>query len=127
MMNSKEKLKFMQILNNNPTYPVLVKTDDKLDLDNMVKLPAAMPAHELVVPTRWNQKILMKEKDEKVYLCIENIDKIEIEEQEKFVPLLKDKRAGNFKLPGNVQIVISAKDFANVAPLIKKFALYIES
>ena len=126
-MNAKEKIKFTQILKNNPTYSVLVKTDTKLELDNMIKLPVALPASELAVPTRWNQKVLMKENDEKVYLCIENIDKISIDEQEKFLPLIKDKRAGNFKLPANVQIVISAKDFAKVAPQIKKFALFIES
>jgi len=126
-MKANEKIKFTQILNNNPTYPVLIKTEGNLDLDNMVKLPTETPVSELIVPTRWNEKLLMKGTDKKIYLCIENIDKISAEEQEKFIPLIKDKRAGNFKLPNNVQIVISAKDFDKVAAQIKKFALFIES
>jgi len=126
-MKANEKIKFTQILNNNPTYPVLVKTESKLDLDNMVKLPTETPVSELIVPTKWNQKVLMKGTDKKIYLCIENIDKISVEEQEKFIPLIKDKYAGNFKLPNNVQIVISAKNFDKVSAQIKKFALFIES
>ena len=124
-MNTDDKI--LQILKDNPTYPILLKARGRLGLKNMIKLPVTTSCSEMAVPTRWKHKVLMKENDDKVYLCIENIDKISVEEQEKFVPLIKDKRAGNFKLPANVQIVISAKDLNNVAIEIKKFALFIES
>lgn len=125
-MDTNDKIKFTQILKNNPTQSILLETDDDMGLENVIPLSAVIPERELHIPTRWHQKVLMKGTQEKVYLLIENIDKISKNEQEKFVPLLKDKRAGNFKLPTNVQIIISAHSLADVSENIKKHTLYIE-
>lgn len=125
-MNTKEKIKFMQIVNNNPTYPILVQNNESFDMENIFSLPTDISDRELHLPTGWHEQLIAKAQaqSDKIYLTIEQIDNLSLKEQQKFIPLLKDRRAGNFKLPDNVQIIISAKNLQNVAQEIKKYALY---
>ena len=128
MMQGNYKIKFSQMLKNNPQHAVLTETGGGLDLKHTVVLPANIEERELHIPSHWHQKLLMQlSMVDKVYLMIEDIDKISAKEQEKFVSLLKDRRAGNFKLPDGVQIVISCSHMNQVCDSIKKLALYIES
>ena len=60
------------------------------------------------------------------YLVIDGLDTVSQAEQEKFLPLLKDRRAGMFKLPPNIQIVMPVQRAAAVSKKIKAVSLMWE-
>ena len=56
-------------------------------------------------------------------MVIENLDEISMTQQEQFIGLIKDKRAGIYKLPTNVQIIMPVKNCNAVSEKIKKLSL----
>lgn len=62
-------------------------------------------------------ELLGKMKDHKSFLIIEGLDTVSKTEQEKFIPLLKDRQILSSKLPDKIQILIPIKE---VEPVSKK-------
>ena len=61
-------------------------------------------------PPRWYQELLQKSKANHVILVIENINEIELEEQTKFIEILKYKKVSTFDLPENCSIVVTCSN-----------------
>lgn len=57
------------------------------------------------------------------YLVIGALDTLPTDTQHKFLPLLKDRRAGLYKLPPHVQIVMPVRRLENVSDKIKAVSL----
>lgn len=64
------------------------------------------------VPPKWYSELLAKT-DYKRVLIINGIDKIEKEEQDKFIEILKYKKISTFDIPDNTVIVIMANSLSN--------------
>lgn len=61
-------------------------------------------------PPIWYKELLEKSKLGYVFLIIENINKINLEEQTKFIELLKYKKISTFDLPKNCLIIVTCSD-----------------
>lgn len=125
MVNVKSKIVLEQIMRNNPLQPLIVVGQCEFNEENAVFMDADIAQRELHFPTEWKQKIVSAANDI-VYLVIKNPDVLDLEEQNKFVGLLKDRRAGNFKLPSNVRIVIAVNNLNALNQNLKKLALVWE-
>lgn len=55
----------------------------------------------------------------KGYVVIQGLDKISQEEQEKFIPLLKDKQILSSKLSDTTQLLVPIEDLTAISPKIK--------
>ena len=64
-------------------------------------------------------EVLEKKKVSKAFLIIDGLDKVSESEQEKFIPLLKDRQIMTSKLPASVQIVMPVADAYAVSSKIK--------
>ena len=64
-------------------------------------------------------EVLEKKKVSKAFLIIDGLDKVSESEQEKFIPLLKDRQIMTSKLPASVQIVMPVADADAVSSKIK--------
>ena len=64
-------------------------------------------------------EVLEKKKASKAFLIIDGLDKVSESEQEKFIPLLKDRQIMTSKLPASVQIVMPVADTDAVSNKIK--------
>ena len=60
-----------------------------------------------------------KTEDHKGFLVIDGLDNISESEQEKFVPLLKDRQILSSKLPNEVQILVPVKKIEDISKRIK--------
>jgi len=109
-MNLETKIKLDQILANNAYNPLIVVGNFEPDSENCVFLMAGCDERELHIPGGWHLELQQKAAQSKVLLVIAGLDCIAAEKQQKFAGLLKDRRAGNYKLPDNAQIVIPVAD-----------------
>lgn len=125
-MTEKEKIKLEQVLANNPAHPVIVAGTQNAGEENSVVLAADMNERDLHMPSFWQKITDLKARNNTVRLVIEGLDALAPAEQEKFVPLIKDRRAGNYKLPANVQIVIPVAEKGRVCPKIQSLSLVWE-
>lgn len=64
---------------------------------------------QFVAPA-WYQELLNKSKNNIAILLIENINEIPINEQTKFIEILKYKKVSTFMLPKNCLIVVTCTD-----------------
>lgn len=126
MVNPGSKIFLEQILRNNPLQPLIVAGKCAFNEEYAVFLNADIDEREMHIPTVWKDKIEAIDNRNAVYLVVQNLDTLNFEQQMKFAGLIKDRRAGNFKLGNNVRIVISVNDAENVAPVLKKLSLVWE-
>ena len=120
------KIFLEQILHNNPLQPLIVAGKCAFNDEYAVFLDADIDERELHIPTVWKEKIEAIDSCNSVYLVVKDMDTQSFDEQKKFAGLLKDRRAGNFKLGNNVHIVISAGDINKISPELKKLSLIWE-
>lgn len=119
-----QQIQYIQLIRNNQHLPILVPVDEVGVLNNSMYLPVTIEERELYCPAQWQVNLEVRSKVGKTYLWIADIDSLPQEEQDKFIPLLKDRRVGLFKLPDNVQVIMSAADLHNVSDNIKAYSLY---
>lgn len=122
-MITKSRFLLEQFLNNNQQQPLLIVSNIKFEPYNFMVLPADIDERELHVQSEWQTQLNQIAKKDKAYLVIENLDEISMTQQEQFIGLIKDKRAGIYKLPTNVQIIIPVKNCNAVSEKIKKLSL----
>lgn len=125
-MEMKAEFKLKQVLAANPAQTVIVVGAPDFEIDNYVSLSADIDERELHIPMHWHKLIEMKAKKPKAYLLIEGLDRLDDIAQQKFAGLLKDRRAGNYKLPANVQIVIPVAQREKVSAKIQSLSLVWE-
>ena len=63
--------------------------------------------------------IFGKRKDHKGFLVIDGLDTVPESEQEKFIPLLKDRQILSSKLPDDVQILVPVKKIEAISKTIQ--------
>ncbi len=61
-------------------------------------------------PPVWYKELVDKSKTNTTVLVIENINEIPLEEQTKFVEILKYKKVSTFELPKNCLIIVTCTD-----------------
>lgn len=72
----------------------------------------------------WMQETAQKtENGAFCYLVIDALDTLPTGIQHKFLPLLKDRRAGLYKLPPHVQIIMPVRHLENISDKIKAVSL----
>ncbi|MBP3515131.1 MAG: hypothetical protein J6K65_02875 [Alphaproteobacteria bacterium] len=121
-MNTKKML-FEQVLDNNPRHPVILAGNTELSLPSCVFMPADIAERELFIPSDWSKALDFEAQRGKAYLLIEGLDKLAPAQQRKFCMLLKNRRAGNYKLPDNVSIVIPVADKSGLSAEILSLSL----
>lgn len=61
-------------------------------------------------PPTWYKELLEKSKTDYVILIIEKINEISLDEQAKFIEILKYKKISTFELPTNCIIIVTCSD-----------------
>lgn len=128
MMTQAQSMKLKQVLENNRKWPLIIVGAPEAYFQEDICLSADLSASELYqmggqIPV-WIQVLndVVTQKGQ-ARLVIEGLDQLEKVEQEKFVTLLKDKRAGTYQLPTSVQIVMPVTDKAKIADKIQAISL----
>lgn len=122
-MVTKSRFLLEQFLNNNQQQPLLIVSAIKFEPYNFIALPADIDERELHLKSEWQTQLNQIAKKDKAYLVIENLDEISMTQQEQLIGLIKDKRAGIYKLPTNVQIIMPVKNCDAISEKIKKLSL----
>ena len=94
--------------------PILIDFLDSKYIPNCILLPSNINIKDLdghyknedYLPPEWYSKLLSENKN---VIVIDNIDSIHIEEQDKFLELIKYRKISTFDLPNDVVIIITAK------------------
>lgn len=126
MVKAISKIVLEQILHNNPLQPLVVVGKCAFNDEYAVFLDADIDERELHIPTKWKDQIQAIDSRDSAYLVVQNLDTQSFEAQNKFSGLLKDRRAGNFKLGNNVHIVLAVSDINKISPELKKLSLVWE-
>ena len=115
---NKEKLNLLEKYIKYGIYPLLVSEIPSSFLSNAITIKSNIDRSELnghyentdFHPPMWYKKILEKSKENNVILVIENINEIELEEQTKFIEILKYKKVSTFELPKNCLVIVTCSD-----------------
>lgn len=130
----KESLnKVMQILNSGLSDPIIFEGVDAKILPNAVIISADIPSSELgVVPNdnggykypAWVMELIVKsKKSDKIYLCIDGLDKVSEDEQNRFYGMFKYGGLNGFKFPKGTQILALCKNANKVSIRLKSLSL----
>ena len=65
-------------------------------------------------PPKWYDELIKKSKDGFVFLVIENINEIPIEDQIKFKEVLKYKKVNTFNFPENSLVIVNSSDLSKI-------------
>ena len=101
--------------------PLLVEGVSSDLFNNSVILKSNMDKSELnghyedveFCPPIWYKELLEKSKSGHVLLVIENINDVSVEEQNKFIEILKYNKVSTFELPKNCLIIVTCSDLNN--------------
>ena len=127
------KSKLVKILKNNTKWPLIIEGVSTSNFPMAIAISANIPSSELGIissetglkfPT-WAMEIMIKAKKSKeIIVCIDGLDKITPENQEKFYGLIKYKGVNGFKFPEETQIVIPVENAKNISKRISSLALF---
>ncbi len=122
-MIKKSKIKLSQVIKNNNLNPLIILGNELKEYQNKVEISANIDERFLNLSADWQEELTQKSSQEKAYCIIIGIEDISLQEQEKFVNLLKNRRAGNYKLPNNAMIIILANNENKISDKIKSLSL----
>lgn len=122
MAMSLKKIKLQALLECNTYWPLIVGGASVRDFDGPV-MPATISPRDLNTGNWVAELRQIGAGMETLRVIIDGMDNIGVRAQEKFIRLVKDRRAGMFKLPDNVQIVIPVKSVENVSPALRRLAI----
>lgn len=122
MAISLKKIKLKTLVESNVAWPLVVGGATARDFSGPV-MPATISPRDLNVGNWVAELHQIGAGATRLVMIIDGMDNIGARAQEKFVRLLKDRRAGMHKLPDNVQIVIPVKSTAALSREILKLAL----
>lgn len=100
--------------------PLLVQNIPSNSFKNSVVIKANIDRLELnghyenidFCPPLWYKELLEKSKINTTVLVIENINEIKLEEQTKFIEILKYKKISTFELPKNCLVIVTCSDLS---------------
>lgn len=115
---NKERLNLLENYIKSGVFPLLVQNIPSNSFDNSVVIKSNIDRSKLnghyentnFCPPLWYRELLDKSKINYAVLVIENINEIELEEQTKFIEILKYKKISTFELPKNCLIVVTCSD-----------------
>lgn len=117
------QIKLKQVLENNRKWPLVIAGSSADDFDGVV-LSARSGEKELYKNGLYTPVwISALESEGADMLVIEGLDEISPDEQENFISLLKDRRAGTYKVSDHVQIVIPVKEKEKLSSKIQSLTI----
>lgn len=132
-MNKKSLSNVMQLFNITLNDPIIFQGVDIKLVPNSVVIPASIPSRELgMVPDgkgnykypAWLMELIVKsKKSDRVYICIDGLDKLKENDQSKFYGMFKYNGINGFKFPEGTRIYGFVKDVNSVSEKIKSLAL----
>lgn len=125
-MKKKSQIELAQVLANNPLQPIMIIGYQPDNWDNAVYIMGNTDERELHIPSLWHKELDNKAAKGRTHLIVADLEKVSKEEQNKFAGLLKDRRAGNYKLPNNAQIIIPVNDKNKISAKIQSLCLVWE-
>lgn len=101
--------------------PILIKEGSTFDFKNSVVINSDINKEELnghyedteFCPPSWYKELIEESKKKYCVLVIENINEVSLEEQTKFIEILKYKKISTFDLPKNCVIIVTCTDLSN--------------
>lgn len=117
---NKERLNLLENYIKSRVSPLLIQNVSVNSLNNSVIINSNVDKSELnghyenteFCPPAWYKKLLDKSKTNTTVLVIENINEIPLEEQTKFIEILKYKKVSTFDLPKNCLIIVTCSDLS---------------
>lgn len=112
-MTPTQNAKLNTVLKSNTKWPLII-----------VGMIAAPAANATIVPADIAERDLHNDTlPIKPYIVIDGLDTVPAPHQDKFIPLLKDRRIGTRKLPAHIRIVIPVRRGDKLSDEIKKLSL----
>lgn len=117
---NKERLDLLENYIRSGMSPLLVQDMPSAFFSNIVIIKSNIDRSELnghyentdFIPPLWYKELVEKSKVKPVVLMIENINEIPLEEQTKFVELLKYRKISTFELPRNCLVIATCSDLS---------------
>lgn len=117
---NKERLDLLENYIRSGMSPLLVQDMPSAFFSNIVIIKSNIDRSELnghyentdFIPPLWYKELVEKSKTKPVVLMIENINEIPLEEQTKFVELLKYRKISTFELPRNCLVIATCSDLS---------------
>lgn len=117
---SNESLELLKTYIKSGVSPLLVSDVPLSIFENSVIIKANIDKSELnghydnidFMPPAWYKELIKKSKEKTSVLIIENINDISLEEQTKFIEILKYKKVSTFDLPKNSIIIVTCTDLS---------------
>lgn len=131
-MNEQVKSKLKAVIQNNFSTPLLIDGAKFLESDSVVLVPSTIDSKELgIVANEGGYSypewlILLEEKakiKDKVYLVIDSINNISLDEQLKFYEILKYRAISSVKIPENVQILLTINGDGEINPIVLSLSI----
>ena len=118
---NKERLNLLESYIKTGVAPLLIENIPSDLFSNSVVLKSNIDKSELnghyeeieFCPPTWYKELLEKSKLDYVILVIENINDVSVEEQNKFIEILKYNKISTFTLPKNCLIIVTCSDLNN--------------
>lgn len=115
---NKERLNLLENYIKSGVSPLLVQTIPSNSFNNSVIIKSNIDRSELnghyentdFCPPLWYKELLDKSKTNTSVLVIENINEIPLEEQTKFIEILKYKKISTFEFPKNCLVIVTCSD-----------------
>lgn len=135
-MNNEDRKKIAQILKNNDKWPVIVEGICSKLFKDAVVIPASIPSSELgtkiddkgnIIFPDWLIQVKQKEKFEQpIIVCIEGIEQLDEDDQQKFYGMLKYNGVNGYKFSKATRIVIATSDASKISNGISDLALLVK-
>lgn len=115
---NKERLNLLENYIKSGVSPVLIKNIPSSAFNNSVIIKSNIDRSELnghyenteFCPPPWYKELLNKSKASIAVLVIENINEIKLEDQTKFIEILKYKKVSTFELSKNCLVIVTCSD-----------------
>ena len=115
---NKERLNLLENYIKSGVSPLLIKNISSSAFNNSVIIKSNIDRSELnghyenaeFCPPQWYKELLAKSKASIAVLVIENINEIKLEDQTKFIEILKYKKVSTFELPKNCLVIVTCSD-----------------
>lgn len=136
IMKIQDRKKIAKILKENERWPVIIQGISAKIFKNAIIIPADIPSSELgtkiddkgnIIFPNWLEKLKQMEKMNKaIIVCIDGLDKIDPDEQQKFYGMLKYNGINGYKFSNATRIVIATFDSAKISKGLADLALFVK-
>ena len=117
-MNETSRQKLIEVIENNKSWPILIKGVDSSFFGDAAVIPATTPSAELgIIPNaggyqvpQWLKTLESRKSEQYNFLVIDRIDEITQHDQMKFLEILKNKSISGHKFPENTRIMLTVGD-----------------